>query len=64
METKNLDIYGHEPLLWTLALEALGASRGPAVTFFLGTHCAVQRAGRGRAGLVGLRRRLGGTILA
>ena len=37
METKNLDTYGHEPLTWERAQEALGASRGSGVTFFLGT---------------------------
>jgi hypothetical protein len=37
METKNLDIYGHEPLEWDRAREALAASRGEMVTYFLGT---------------------------
>jgi hypothetical protein len=37
METKNLDIYGNEPLTWDRAREALSASRGPEVTFFLST---------------------------
>jgi hypothetical protein len=37
METKNLDIYGHAALPWTRARDALAASRGPGVTFFLGT---------------------------
>jgi hypothetical protein len=37
METKNLDIYGHEPIPWDRAREALFASRGSEVTFFLGT---------------------------
>jgi len=37
METKNLDIYGHEPIPWSRARDALAASRGPGVTFFLGT---------------------------
>jgi hypothetical protein len=37
METKNLDIYGHAPIPWTRAREALGASHGPGVTFFLAT---------------------------
>ncbi len=37
METKNLDIYGHAPIPWTRAREALAASRGPGFTFFLGT---------------------------
>jgi len=37
METKNLDIYGHAPLPWSRARDALAASRGPSVTFFLGT---------------------------
>jgi hypothetical protein len=37
METKNLDIYGADPIPWDVAREALEASRGPDVTFFLGT---------------------------
>ncbi len=37
METKNLDIYGSEPIPWTRAREALAASRGPGAAFFLGT---------------------------
>ncbi len=37
METKNLDIYGHAPIPWTRAREALAASHGPGFTFFLGT---------------------------
>lgn len=37
METKNLDIYGHEPIPWSRARDALAAGRGPATTFFLGT---------------------------
>jgi Pyridoxamine 5'-phosphate oxidase len=37
METKNLDIYGHEPIPWTRARDALAASRGPEVPFFLAT---------------------------
>ena len=37
METTNLDIYGHAPLEWSRVTEALTASRGPDVTFFLGT---------------------------
>jgi len=37
METKNLDIYGSAPIPWSRARDALAASRGPGVTFFLGT---------------------------
>ncbi len=37
MDTKNLDIYGSAPIPWSRARDALAASRGPAVTFFLGT---------------------------
>jgi hypothetical protein len=37
METKNLDIYGSEPIPWTRARDALAGSRGPAAAFFLGT---------------------------
>jgi hypothetical protein len=37
METKNLDIYGHEPLEWDRVREALTASRGEMVTYFLAT---------------------------
>ena len=37
VETRNLDTYGHAELPWSRAAEALAASRGPAVTFFLGT---------------------------
>ncbi|HME04893.1 MAG TPA: pyridoxamine 5'-phosphate oxidase family protein [Solirubrobacteraceae bacterium] len=37
METKNLDIYGHAPIPWTRARDALAASGGPGFTFFLGT---------------------------
>jgi Pyridoxamine 5'-phosphate oxidase len=37
METKNLDIYGHEPLEWDRVREALTASRGAMVTYFLAT---------------------------
>jgi hypothetical protein len=37
METTNLDTYGHAPLEWSRVTEALTASRGPDVTFFLGT---------------------------
>jgi hypothetical protein len=37
METKNLDTYGHEPIPWTRARDALVASRGPEVPFFLAT---------------------------
>lgn len=37
METKNLDIYGHAPIPWSRACDALADSRGPAVTYFLGT---------------------------
>ena len=37
METKNLDIYGSPPIPWSRARDALAASRGPGVTFFLGT---------------------------
>lgn len=50
METKNLDIYGADPIPWTRALEALTASRGPDVTFFLGT---VRPDGRPHAAGVG-----------
>jgi hypothetical protein len=37
METKDLDIYGSEPIPWTRAHEALAGSRGPGAAFFLGT---------------------------
>ena len=37
MQTKNLDIYGSAPIPWSRACDALAASRGPGVTFFLGT---------------------------
>jgi pyridoxamine 5'-phosphate oxidase-like protein len=37
METTNLDIYGHDALEWSRVADALTASRGPDVTFFLGT---------------------------
>jgi hypothetical protein len=37
MDTKNLDIYGHAALPWSRARDALAASGGPDVTFFLGT---------------------------
>jgi hypothetical protein len=37
METKNLDIYGSAPIPWSRARDALAASHGPRVTFFLGT---------------------------
>jgi hypothetical protein len=37
METKNLSIYGTAPIPWSRARDALAASHGPAVTFFLGT---------------------------
>jgi hypothetical protein len=37
METKNLDIYGSAPIPWSRARDALAASHGPGVTFFLGT---------------------------
>ncbi|HEY1592256.1 MAG TPA: pyridoxamine 5'-phosphate oxidase family protein [Solirubrobacteraceae bacterium] len=37
METKNLDIYGNEPVPWSRARDALAANDGPGVTFFLGT---------------------------
>jgi hypothetical protein len=50
MKQKNLDIYGHEPLPWSRALEQLEATNhhdGPARTFWLSTvgpdgspHCA------------------------
>mgnify|MGYP007135524468 CR=1 FL=1 len=55
METKNLDIYGSVAIQWSRARDALAASRGPAVTFFLGTvrPDATPHAARGR-------RRLGG----
>jgi hypothetical protein len=38
MDTKNLDdIYGSASIPWGRARDALAASRGPGVTFFLGT---------------------------
>ncbi len=37
METKNLDLYGAAPIPWSRARDALAASHGPGVTFFLGT---------------------------
>jgi hypothetical protein len=37
METKNLDIYGSAPIPWTRPREAMAASHGSDVTFFLGT---------------------------
>ena len=37
METENLDIYGSASIPWARACEALAASHGPGVTFFLGT---------------------------
>jgi hypothetical protein len=37
MDTRNLDIYGSAPIPWSRARDALAASRGPGVTFFLGT---------------------------
>jgi hypothetical protein len=37
METKNLDIYGHAAIPWDRARDALASSRGPGVTWFLGT---------------------------
>jgi hypothetical protein len=37
MEATNLDTYGHPPLEWSRVCDALDASRGPDVTFFLGT---------------------------
>jgi Pyridoxamine 5'-phosphate oxidase len=37
METKNLDIYGHAPLEWDRARDALAAGNGAMVTYFLGT---------------------------
>ena len=37
MEIKNLDIYGHAPIPWSRVQDALAASTGPDVTFFLGT---------------------------
>ena len=37
METKNLDRYGHEPLPWSRARDALAAGAGPRATYFLGT---------------------------
>jgi len=37
METTNLDIYGHDALAWDRVRAALTASRGPHVTFFIGT---------------------------
>ena len=37
MQTQNLDIYGSAPIPWSRARDALAATRGPGVTFFLGT---------------------------
>ena len=37
METKNLDIYGSEPIPWSRTRDAFAASHGPGVAFFLGT---------------------------
>ena len=37
LETTNLDIYGHEALVWQRARDALELSKGPDVTHFLGT---------------------------
>lgn len=37
MDTKNLDIYGSAVIPWSRARDVLAASRGPGVTFFLGT---------------------------
>jgi hypothetical protein len=37
METKNLDIYGHAPLQWSRARDALAAGNGPESAYFLGT---------------------------
>jgi hypothetical protein len=37
METKNLDIYDSPPIPWSRARDALAASHGPGVPFFLGT---------------------------
>ena len=37
MDTKNLDMYGSATIQWSRARDALAASRGPGVTFFLGT---------------------------
>ncbi len=37
MNQKNLDIYGHEPLPWSRALEQLEIASGPAITFWLST---------------------------
>ncbi len=37
METKNLDIYGHDPIPWSRARDALAANDGPGATHFLGT---------------------------
>jgi hypothetical protein len=37
MQTKNLDIYGHAPIPWNRARDALEAGRGPDVAHFLGT---------------------------
>ena len=37
METKNLDIYGHDPLEWERAREALAAANSAMVTYFLAT---------------------------
>jgi hypothetical protein len=37
MDTKNLDIYGHEPLPWSRARDQLAGSNDPHVPFFLGT---------------------------
>jgi hypothetical protein len=37
METTNLDIYGHDPLPWSRARDAMAANPGAGVTYFLGT---------------------------
>jgi pyridoxamine 5'-phosphate oxidase-like protein len=37
METKNLDIYGHAPLEWSRARDALATGNGPESAYFLGT---------------------------
>lgn len=50
IEVTNLDIYGHAPLLWSRARDALAASGSQNTTFFLGT---VRPDGRPHAAGVG-----------
>jgi hypothetical protein len=50
METKNLDIYDSAPIPWSRARDALAATIGLGVTFFLGTvrpDCTPHAAGIG-----------------